>query len=182
MCRCDPVEHNESVIGKGTNRCSTWGMRWRTLSTLLFCLVMAGIVLWIWLQPAPVFRVSMSFAGYTNDAAGIRRATFAVTNRGTMTIRRWDFCDIEAWQSGSSSELHVGPDAYLTAGQGEVIALPKLTNDTSWRVTFYFSPDGWRRKAKDVQSSSRFLSWIVPDRLIPALPVENHIRSDWITP
>src|SRR5687768_1405007 len=111
------------------NRASSNRTLRRMAIVAVLLLVAAGVLaLWLWSRPAPVLRASVTFAGYTNSATGARVATFNVTNLSTMSVRRWDFCEIESRETGAVSEFHVGPDAFLAPKSAEVIALPVPTN------------------------------------------------------
>ena len=148
----------------------------------LFLVAAGAVALWLWSRPAPVLRASVTFAGYTNSATGARVATFSVTNLSTMSVRRWDFCEIEDRETGTAIEFHIGPDTFLAPQSVEIMVLPVPTNQAPWRVTFHFSRKGWRQRASDVRSQWRFLARIIPQRFLPILPVEHQARSDWITP
>jgi hypothetical protein len=150
------------------------------LVALLLGLAGGGAVLWLWLRPIPAFSVSVSFAGFTNSPTGALLATFAITNKSATTIRRWDFYEIEDQRTGLSSEVHLGPDAYLAKDHGEVVALPAPTNQEPWRLTLHFTPDSWRRKVIDIRSRSQLLTRIMPKGFVPDFPVEHHIRTEWI--
>jgi hypothetical protein len=153
----------------------------RLMVAVLFLGLSGGLILWLCSRPTPTFSVSVSFAGFTTSQNGALMAAFAITNQSTVTIRRWDFCDIEDQRSGVSSEVHLGPDAYLAEDDGEVVTLPAPTNSGPWRCTLHFTPDDWRRKGRDVLGKSR-LARILPARFVPDFPVEHHIRSEWISP
>jgi hypothetical protein len=96
-------------------------------------------LLWVALRPAPSFGAPASFAGYVTNGAGVRLATFAITNTGNTTVRRWDFYRIEGQQSGVSPEAHLGPDVYLAPGQFEVITLPASVTQAVWSHTLFLA-------------------------------------------
>lgn len=146
-------------------------------SALVTLLVLA--VLWVALRRAPSFGASASFAGYVTNGAGVRVATFTVSNTGNTTVRRWDFYRVEGRQSGVLPEAHLGPDAYLAPGQSEVITLPASVTQSVWRATLYFSHDGIRRRINDAAGRSPLARSMLPERF-RGLPVDHAVQSDWI--
>lgn len=125
-------------------------------------------------------RVTVSFTGYTNDAADARIASFKVTNHSNVKFRRWDFCHQETEHYIASGDI--APTAYLAPGQSEVIQLPAHTNWGTWKVKFFFTPVGWRLRISECL-------WQLPDgllrRILPARLEGNPFdyqsaQSDWI--
>lgn len=152
-------------------------------------LIIAGLValilalcvfLWLARSASPPLKVTVSFAGYTNDASGTRLALFQVVNRSDVTIKRWGIYHLEV---AGDARLHgpffFGRSARLAPGQSAPFALPVHTNQAVWRAALHCSRVGWR------QSFSDWTGGLPPSvsRLIPKklqwVPVEL-ARSDWI--
>ena len=156
-------------------------MRERTLIlgiAIVTLLVLA--FLWVASRSEPSFGTSASFAGYVTNGAGVLVGTFAVTNMGNTTVRRWDFYRVEGQQSGLAPQAHLGPDSFLAPGQSEVITLPEVVTQSVWRATFYFSHDGIRRRVSEIAERSRAVRRMLPERF-HGLPVEYEAQSDWIS-
>jgi hypothetical protein len=148
---------------------------------LLVIAVTAVCGLWLSQQrprPPNPPEVAVSFAGYSNDAAGVRLATFTVVNGSISTIRRWGRCRIEGQApTHLIAMLALGPDVSVASGQTEKVAVPAPTNQGAWRVTFFCERDGWRRRLRDFAADSPLLSKnyrIVPDQCAP--------HSEWMEP
>jgi hypothetical protein len=142
--------------------------------------MLALAFLWMLLKTPVTTSASVSFTGHVTNNVGLLVPAFAITNTGDTPVRRWDFYTIEGRQTGTASEQHVGPDAYLAPGQSEVIALPSSVTQKVWRVTFYLTRDDWRRKVNDAASRSPFVSRLLPEQF-RNLPVEQQVHSDWIS-
>jgi hypothetical protein len=173
------TERENFFLGNESMKQPSSERAFRPVAFLLLLLIAGTAVLWLLPRPATAFRLSVSFAGYTNNSSGAPVPAFIITNSSTIPVRRWDFCEIEEQQTSLKYEMHPGPDAYLSRGDAEILALPKITNQGPWRVTLYFTRDGWRRRF--IRNRSRWWSWAVPNRFIPNEPVEHHITSDWLT-
>jgi len=157
-------------------------MRKRTPIVIRFAMLAAILValLCISTRQKAVLRVTVSFTGYTNDAAGTRIASFKVTNRSKVKVRRWYFCHQETERYIASGDI--APTAYLASGRSEVIQLPAPTNWETWRIKVFFSPVGWRLLISECL-------WQLPDgilrRILPARLEGNPFdyqcaQSDWI--
>src|SRR5437867_9278951 len=138
---------------------------------------MAVLMLWVFRRPPPILSVAVSFTGYSNDAAGTRLATFALTNQGTVEVM-----DFGAYRVESQQQVNVAykqgtrtpGGTWLPPGQVENFALVAPSNVGPWRIQAYCARDGLRRKLNNIMGES-----LLPKRL-RGLPAETFPHSDWI--
>lgn len=152
------------------------------VGSLLVVLLTMTAALFLSRHASPL-HIRVSFLSHTNDTNGIRMAAFAITNKSDDTIMRWSmYCPEIRRQPGLRSTLYLGPRVFLAPGQSEVVAVPTPTNQGEWRVAFYFTRDGWRRRFSDWcgQGSGGLVDVLVPDRL-RAAPTER-VPTEWIEP
>ena len=148
---------------------------------LIVASVLAAVVAFVALvvskqSRAPV-RIDVSFTGYSNDAAGIRLATFALTNTSTVKVLEWGIYRIESlhhpngvivYKPGSPRSTLLGP------GQGEVFAFAAPSNQGPWRMQGYCSRVGLRQRLNDIVSEP-----FLPKRF-RGVPSDYYPRSEWI--
>jgi len=117
----------------------------QTLIVLGLILVALGLVTWAVSQPpAAPPKVTVRFAGYTNDTTGTRLAVFTVSNTSPSAVRRLSNYRIQIpagnrW-SNLSARLLSGGGSVLPAGSSETVTVPAATNQ-SWRVSFSVGPE-----------------------------------------
>ena len=152
---------------------------WRKKRWLVAALIAAGLAWRLW-PPAPAAQVS--FAGYGTNAAGERIASFAVSNTGDVTLRRWDFYDLEVRGAGRPAEEHLGPDAFLRPGETETVAIPAPAASAPWRLILSFSAYGalqqWGYRASGWPTD--VITDPLTDRLIGG--PEFRSFSEWLEP
>src|SRR5260370_26263834 len=137
-------------------------MRRFIIAGSVLLLFTAAAVLGASRPPASPMSVTLSFSGYSNDAAGARFATFRVANRSEVRAWRWSGCRIEGQpQPLVRSMVSIGPSVCLASGESEVVALLAPTNQRPWRVTLFCAHNDWRRRLYTVTGGSRGLpaSW-----------------------
>jgi len=140
-------------------------------------------------------KVSITFLGYTNDAAGIRLARFAITNLNNSTIFAYEpnieiqsptepggiayyFPGYNQWQ-----RLH----SKLDEGASLKFTIIPPTNQSPWRLTFLVEPDVGVTHGiiKGVVSISCMSVGLLPRywRFLPcdgAAMMPYNIEGDWI--
>lgn len=143
----------------------------------LFAIVV-GVVVWTVFQPRKP-PASVNFLGYTNDAAGIRLATFVVSNCSSFVVRRQAGYWIELpTPTGGTNRLSrwFSTSHDLDAGAFETVAVPVPTNRQPWRVLLPIRTDLGR-----VTEAMHELSFVIfgfRDTLLYRKAYE--LRSDWI--
>jgi hypothetical protein len=148
---------------------------------LIVASVLAAVVAFVALsaskQSRAPLRIDVSFTGYSNDAAGIRLATFALTNNSTVKVLEWGVYRIQSlhhtndaivYKPGSIRSTRLGP------GQGEVFVFAAPSNQGSWRIQGYCSRVGLRQRLNDVVSEP-----FLPERF-RGVPSDYWPRSEWI--
>jgi hypothetical protein len=119
------------------------------LTSVVIVVFAAALIIWRLARPAqstPPLKVSISFASYTNDAAGRRLGTFALTNQSDVELLRFRYCSIEGRIENSFSSNHHIREHLLAPSGSELVAVVSPTNLSTWRVTFYFSQvRQWRK-------------------------------------
>lgn len=139
--------------------------------------VVAFVALSVSKQSRAPLRIDVSFTGYSNDAAGIRLATFALTNNSTVKVLEWGVYriqslhhtnDVVVYKPGSPRSTRLGP------GQGEVFAFAAPSNEGPWRMQGYCSRVGLRQRLNDVVSEP-----FLPKRF-RGVPSDYWPRSEWI--
>ncbi len=107
------------------------------------------------LQP----HASVTFLGYTNDASGIRLASFAVTNQSQIAVVReakYLICGempLRGWAPMSGGLLPRG--RVLKVGSSEIVSIKPPVTQTAWRVTFYIRNDFGMKRL--IRATQRFL-------------------------
>ena len=152
------------------------------VGSLLFVLLTVTTALVLSRRAAPL-HVTASFLSYTNDTNGVRLAAVAITNKSYDTIIRLDiYCPEIRQQPGLRSTLQLGPRVFLAPGQSEVVAVPTPTNQGEWRMHFFFTRDGWRRRFSDWcgQGSGGLVDVVVPLSL-RGVPTQR-VPTEWIEP
>ena len=111
---------------------------------LLFILMIVSVLI-AYQRPAGQPQISVTFLGFTNDSAGARRATFAVSNSGTTFVRRESHY---RFQAETATRWTNFADGYLPGGAGlinprgsELLSVPAPVHDGPWRIYFSVSPD-----------------------------------------
>jgi hypothetical protein len=89
-------------------------------------------------------QVSITFLGYTNDAAGTRLATFAVSNLNSFVVRRQAGYWIErqtptGGMKQASCWFNSSND--LKGRAFEIVEVPGPTNQPSWRISLSIRTD-----------------------------------------
>ena len=121
---------------------------------LLGVMVILGLLnigAWVAFLPQPSRpHISITFLGYTNDAAGNALAKIAVTNCNPTTIFVYaprielistnDSRDYEDYFSGTNCSWQ----ATLATGDSGSFTIPPPTNQLPWRLAFYVYPDRGR--------------------------------------
>ena len=128
-------------------------------------------------QSRAPLRIGLSFTGYSNDAAGIRFATFALTNNSVAQVLEWGFYRIQSQhQTKDAIAYKPGPlrSTRLGPGQGEAFALAAPNTPGPWRIQGYCSRVGLRQRLNDVVSES-----FLPERL-RGVPAAAWPCSEWI--
>ena len=151
----------------------------RIFTSAVLVVLVAALIIWRLSQPAQSslpLKVSISFAGYTNDAAGRRLATFALTNQSNVGLLRFRNCSIEGSIENSFPFMHYYIREHLLApSESELVAVVSPTNLPTWRVTFYFSPDRHWRKLRMFPKLYR----VLPEEY-RTLRSQCSSRSEWI--
>ena len=156
------------------------GMRNQALifTSAVFVVLVAALIIWRLAQPAQStlpLKVSISFAGYTNDAAGRRLATFALTNQSNVGLLRFRNCSIEGRLENSFPSNHYVREHLLAPSESELVTVVSPTNLQTWRVTFYFSPDRHSRKLRVFPKLYR----VLPEEY-RTFRSQCYARSEWI--
>lgn len=156
-------------------------MRKRTLMFAAIVLI-GSIGVIAFLISGPAISAKVKLVSLTNDAAGMRWATLAVTNTSPFTLQRWG-CYSPEYQSRPGMFLtHTfGSNVVLRPGQSEIMSVPEvsvagLTSTGTWRAVLYFSRDGPRARFYDYS-----IRWPWLHRKLPGVPTE-FIASEWLTP
>ena len=149
---------------------------------ILAAIVLTAIIAFVvFSRSAPAITAKVTFMSSTNDAAGCRWVTFAVTNTSPLTIRRWGCYSPEYQSRPGMFQTHTfGPNVVLQPGQSEIMSVPEAhmvgqTNTGAWRAVLYFSRDGSRARFYDY---SMIWPWL--HRKLPGVPIE-FIASEWLT-
>ena len=140
--------------------------------------IVIGMVVWTAFQPRKP-AASVNFLGYTNDAAGIRLATFVVSNCNSFVVRRQAGYWIELpTPTGGTNRLSrwFASSHDLDAGAFEVVAVSVPTNEQSWRVLLPIRTDLGRITEKMHELS--FMIFGFRDTFLDRKAYE--LRSDWI--
>lgn len=122
-------------------------------------------------------RIRVYFTGYSNDAAGIRFATFALTNNSAAQVLEWGFYRIQSQhQTKDAIAYKPGPlrSTKLGPGQGEAFAIAAPNTPGPWRIQGYCSRVGLRQQLNNVVSES-----FLPERF-RGVPAASWPCSEWI--
>jgi hypothetical protein len=128
-------------------------------------------------QSRAPLRIGLSFTGYSNDAAGIRFATFALTNHSVAQVLEWGVYRIQSQhQTEDAIAYNQAPlrSTRLGPGQGEAFALAAPNTPGPWRIQGYCSRVGLRQRLNDVVSES-----FLPERL-RGVPAASWPCSEWV--
>ena len=139
--------------------------------------VVAFVALSALKQSRAPLRIGVSFTGYSNDAAGIRLATFALTNNSAAQVLEWGVYRIQSQrQTKDAIAYKPGPlrSTRLGPGQGEAFALAAPSTPGPWRIQGYCSRVGLRQRLNDVVSEP-----FLPKRF-RGVPSDYWPRSEWI--
>jgi hypothetical protein len=171
-----------------------------TISKILTRIVMVIVGLftlgaWVAFQPPPGRpNISITFLGYTNDAAGTRLAKIAVTNLTATTIFVYQpHISIQALTDPSGYEhyfsgVNCSWQSMLDRGASGSFTIPPPTNQSPWRLSFYVYPDRGRSVKNTIKGVVSFscLSvglWPMLWKFLPLGGAFNHpyyIEGDWI--
>ena len=97
--------------------------------------------------------VSVTIGGRTNDAAGVNKMTFALTNLTTKP-QHYQFIALEprgaggAWLDARTQSDGAASSHYLAAGATTNLTVRPPRGADEWRLQFWFTPVG--RSAKQV--------------------------------
>jgi hypothetical protein len=85
-------------------------------------------------------KVTISFRGYTNDAAGTRQAIFAVANSDASVVE-WSAPAVEI-KTPTGGEIHFVPgNTVLKPGASKTLTVPPPANQAEWRLRLQVYPD-----------------------------------------
>ena len=128
-------------------------------------------------QSRATLRIGLSFTAYSNDAAGIRFATFALTNNSAAQVLEWGVYRIQSQhQTKDAIAYKPGPlrTTRLGPGQGEAFALAAPNTPGQWRIQGYCSRVDLRQRLNDVVSES-----FLPERF-RGVPAASWPCSEWV--
>jgi hypothetical protein len=170
-----------SVVSRESFR-SIWGFishMGRITVIIVACAALFLSVCAIFWRPKRVAapaKITVTFCGFTNEATGVRLASFRVSNLGGRGVFRWPAYSIE--ERGRVNPLtrgSCGGGCVLGPGRSSICLLPAPSNSAPWRAVFAFSDENWRRKLTDLPAWTR---GVLPSRLW-SLPVREG-SSDWV--
>jgi hypothetical protein len=148
-----------------------------------------GVLVACTLRPARPLPITISFLGYTNETGGLRFARFAVTNHSRATLLGAYCCSQTKAEATPPNEGYFPHEEYLrgggvilTPGQSQIVEASIPTNQTPWRLSACFTPDGVGRRVKEWYQRHS-VGWI--DRLVPYETRMTRmvcICSEWIEP
>jgi hypothetical protein len=153
-------------------------MKNRTVLIAGLFAVVIGMVVWATFQPRKP-PASVNFLAYTNDAAGIRLATFVVSNCNSFLFRRQAGYWIElSTPTGGTNRLSrwFSGSHDLDAGAFEAVAVPVPTNQLPWRVLLPIRTDLGR--VPETMHELSFMIFGFRDTFLYRKSYE--LRSDWI--
>ena len=153
-------------------------MKKRTVITAGLFAIIVGMVVWTAFQPRKP-PASVNFLGYTNDAAGIRLATFVVSNCNSFLVRRQAgyWIELPTPTGGTNrASCWFSSSHDLDAGAFEAVAVPVPTNQQSWRILLPIRTDLGR--ATETMHELSFMFFGFRDTFLYRKAYE--LRSDWI--
>ncbi|HVY71113.1 MAG TPA: hypothetical protein VHH73_14370 [Verrucomicrobiae bacterium] len=156
-------------------------MRKRTLFIAgLFALGMVVIICVAFRHPAEKPRASVTYLACTNDAAGTRFATFAVSNLSSSHLLRQADYKVEL-QTPKGDPNQMGRwfsrGRVLDAKGRETVVVSAPTNGLSWRIALYLKPNAGFF-TRTIQTISFILSRNPYDARFD--PGSYEVRSEWI--
>jgi hypothetical protein len=126
-------------------------------------------------------KVGVLFAGYTSDSRGILLVRLRIVNEGTMTIRRMRWYTVETKQGWGDTRVLGARNALLAPGASEIVAIPAVTNEGSWRASFSCFPYQLRTRLRErmgpVRLNDPFWKWRLR---IWLCPTNGPVYSGWI--
>jgi hypothetical protein len=84
--------------------------------------------------------VKVNFVGFTNDASGMRLASFAISNGSSWDVSRDSHYCVRSPAGAKGTTFAEGwcptGGSTLRAGSSEIVTIPAPTNQPSWRAAF----------------------------------------------
>jgi hypothetical protein len=164
-------------------------MRKRNFIIAAVLFVAVGVLVTRTLLSARPLPVTISFLGYTNDTGGIRFARFAVTNHSRATLLGAYCCSQTKAEAVTPADDYFPHEEYLrggnvilSPGQFQIVETSMPSNQTPWRLSAGFTPDGMAYRFKEWYQRNS-VGWI--DRCVPyetRMTRMVWICSDWIAP
>jgi hypothetical protein len=148
-------------------------MRENNLIFLISLLIICAGITFIALMPPPARpNISITLLGYTNDATGVRLASFVISNRDPAAA--YVYMARELLKFGpqlpfDSSTPGISWHTMLDGGASVPLAIPPPTNDSPWQLTINADPD---------VGFVRSLHYVI-NHTGRRMPYDIH--SDWIT-